>query len=98
MFVHAVYFWLKPDAKPEELSRFESKANAMLKISSVAHGWVGKPASTNRPVIDNTYTFALIVVFKDLADHDAYQVDPVHDDFRENCSMLWTKVKIYDSV
>ena len=22
---------------------------------------------------------------------------PLHDDFRDNCSMLWTQVKIYDS-
>ncbi len=97
MFVHTVYFWLKPGTKPEEIRRFEDKSNAMLKIPSVLHGWVGKPAATSRPVIDSSYTYALVVVFQDLAGHDAYQSHPLHDDFRDNCSMLWTQVKIYDS-
>jgi hypothetical protein len=97
MLVHAVYFWLKPDIKPEEVQRFEIKAKAMLNIPSVVHGWVGRPASTARPVIDRSYSFSLIVAFENMAGHDAYQIHPLHDDFRENCSMLWTLVKIYDS-
>ncbi len=97
MFVHTVYFWLKPDVKPEDIQRFEEKANAMLKIPCIIHGWLGKPAQTSRPVIDSSYSYALVVTFKDLAGHDAYQIHPVHNDFRESCSMLWGQVKIYDS-
>ena len=98
MFVHAVYFWLKPDLSEADKKEFIKQANDLTKIPSVRHGWVGTPASTNRPVIDRSYSYALIVAFDDLAGHDAYQVHPIHDKFRIECAKCWNKVVIYDSV
>ncbi len=62
------------------------------------HGFVGVPADTDRPIIDRSYSYALVVMFRDAAGHDAYQVHPVHDRFREECAGFWRKVQIYDSV
>ena len=95
MFVHCVYFWLKPTLTEAEVRQFVAGATSISKLKSVRHGWLGKPASTDRPIIDRSYSYALVVAFDDLAGHDAYQVDPVHDKFRE-ISHLWEKVKIYD--
>ena len=95
MFVHCVYFWLKPGITAEEEKLFVQRCTALTKISSVRHGWVGKPAATDRPVIDRTYSYGLVIVCEDEAGHDAYQVDPIHDAFRE-LHDLWTQVKIYD--
>ena len=97
MLVHAVYFWLKPETSAADIRLFREKVEALLKIPTVSHGWVGKPAATARPVIDSSYSFALVVVFQDMAAHDAYQVHPVHDDFRDSTSRLWNLVKVYDS-
>ncbi|MEO6094985.1 MAG: Dabb family protein [Fibrobacteria bacterium] len=98
MLLHAVYFWLKPGLAAEDYRRFEELSNAMAKIPGVEHCWVGKPAATDRPVIDRSYTYALVVALKDMAAHDFYQTHPLHDTFREKCSMLWNKVVIYDSI
>jgi len=98
MLVHAVYFWLKKEITTEEITRFETNANALLKIPTVKYGWVGKPSATDRPVIDRSYSYALVVVFDDMAGHDVYQDHPIHDTFRDTCSILWTQVKIYDSI
>lgn len=95
MFVHSVYFWLKPDLAPEQLSLFVERATALTTLPSVKQGWVGKPAATDRPVIDRTYSYGLVVVFEDEAGHDDYQVHPIHDAFRE-LHDFWTAVKIYD--
>jgi hypothetical protein len=95
MFIHCVYFWLKPDITTDEERRFLEGARALTKMSSVRHGWVGKPADTDRAVIDRSYSYGLVIVCADEAAHDAYQVDPVHDAFRE-LHGLWTSVKIYD--
>ena len=97
MFVHAVYFWLKPGLSAEEIRRFEASVKTLVKIPTVVHGWVGTPAATSRPVIDSSYSFALVVAFHDLAGHDAYQAHPIHDVFREDCARLWREVKVYDS-
>lgn len=98
MLVHAVYFWLKPDLTQEQIKTFEKLAEAMGNISCVTHLWVGKPAATDRPVIDRTYSYGLVVALKDMAAHDEYQVHPLHDSFRETCGSFWTQVKIYDQI
>jgi hypothetical protein len=58
---------------------------------------VGTPASTNRPIIDRTYSYALILVFENKEDHDVYQEHPVHDEFRA-LEDHWLRVQIYDTV
>jgi hypothetical protein len=98
MFVHAVYFSLRPDLTSEEHARFVAGVASLLTIESVRHGWSGVPADTDRPVIDRHYSRALTVVFEDEAGHDAYQVHPVHDRFKAECASLWTHVRIFDSV
>ena len=97
MFVHCVYFWLKPGITDTELQQFVHGVNSLTKIGSIRHGWVGRPADTDRPNIDRTYSYGLVIVCDDVAGHDAYQVDPIHDRFRE-LHHLWVQVKIYDFV
>ena len=98
MFVHAVYFWLRPDLTPAERARFDAGVESLRTIEGVRHGYVGVPAPTDRPVIERGYSRALVAVFDDQAAHDAYQVHPVHDRFRDECGGLWTTVRIFDSV
>jgi hypothetical protein len=98
LFVHAVYFWLKDGLSNADKDAFVSGVTSLAAIESVRHGHVGVPADTNRPIIDRSYSYALVLFFDDKAAHDAYQTHPVHDRFREQCSTLWRKVLIYDSV
>ena len=98
MFVHAVYFWLRDDLTADERARYDAGVASLLGIPQVRHGWAGVPADTDRPVIDRSYSVGLVMAFDDEAAHDAYQVHPVHDRFREACAGYWTRVQIYDSV
>jgi len=66
MFVHAVYFWLRPDLTHDERARFASNLQGLASIPSQGC-YIGTPASTDRPVIDRTYTWALVLLFKDLS-------------------------------
>jgi Stress responsive A/B Barrel Domain len=36
--------------------------------------------------------------FDDEAGHDAYQLHPIHDRFRQECAPFWSKVLIYDAI
>ena len=98
MFVHAVYFWLRPALTSAERDRMDAGLRSIRAIGSVERGYIGVPALTDRPVIERGYSRSLVLVFADAAAHDAYQVHPVHDRFREECGSLWTAVQIYDSV
>ena len=99
MFVHAVYFWLRPDLSAEQKDTFLRLARSLsTEIEVVKHGFLGVPAPTNRPIIERSYNYALTLIFDDKEGHDAYQVHPVHDRFRTECAPFWTAVRIYDSV
>jgi hypothetical protein len=97
MFIHHVFFWLKEELSAADVQKFDTAVKSLLSITHLASGDVGKPAATNRPVIDSSYSYSLLLQFADEASHDAYQVDPIHLKFVEGCSSLWSKVLIYDS-
>ena len=96
MFIHSVYFWLKEGLTTTQVDDFNRGLRSLSTISSVRQSYIGVPAETDREVIDKTYSYALIAIFDDLAGHDQYQDDPVHDRFREECSGYWSRVLIYD--
>ncbi|MEP6793103.1 MAG: Dabb family protein [Saprospiraceae bacterium] len=97
-FYHVVYFWLKNPSSAEDRSKFESSLIRFLNASEyITTQHVGTPAATDRAVIDRSYTYSLIVSFKDKAAQDAYQNEDVHKAFIKECEPLWEKVLIYDS-
>ncbi len=98
MFVHSVYFWLKPDLTEEQRAKFWDSVRSLRTIESARQCFIGTPASTDRPIIDRSYSCALVLLFDDQAGHDLYQDHPVHDKFRVECSPFWSKVVIYDAV
>jgi hypothetical protein len=50
-----------------------------------------------RPVNDRAFDVALHVVFRSLADHDAYQAHPRHHDFINESKPNWKQVRVFDS-
>lgn len=97
MFSHIVIFWTNP-AQPNAADELVAGAHKYLKdIPGLQHFHVGKMASSERPVVDQTYQVALNTVFTSKKAQDDYQVHPQHIEFVEkvfkpNC----TKVVIYD--
>jgi hypothetical protein len=98
MLVHSVYFWLKPELTAAQRADFRRGVESLGKIKSAEKVYVGAPAKTEkRPIIDDSYAVALTVICKDVAAHDAYQADPIHDAFRDNFHTFWARVQIYDA-
>jgi hypothetical protein len=96
MLTHVVLFWAKADLTAAERADFADGLRTLLSIPKVSAGWVGTPSATERAVVDRSYTFGLTLRFEDLAAHDAYQIDPIHDAFHARCAGYWTKVAVYD--
>ena len=98
MFIHHVYFYLNnPDSK-EDLAALVKGLEGLKKIKNYKLVHIGKPADTDRPVIDKSYAVSWLCIFENKAEQDKYQVDPIHLDFIEKCKHLWSKVVVYDSV
>lgn len=98
MLVHSVYFWLKPDLTDAQRAEFRASIETLKKIPSIEVAYIGVPAGVpDRPVIDKSYSVGLTVLCKDVAAHNAYQVDPIHLEFIAKCKTYWARVQIYDA-
>jgi len=97
-FAHIVLFWMEGQSDAVKTT-FLQDMEAFIQSSDYAQSMhIGTPAGTDRPVVDNSYDFCLIVTFASKAEHDQYQTEQVHLDFIEKTKGLWSKLQIYDSV
>lgn len=97
--VHHVFFWLKkPDSK-EDLAKLLEGLQSLRKIETIRKMHIGVPASTEkRPVVDSSYHASELMFFDDLAGQKVYQDHAIHQKFITDCSHLWEKVIVYDSL
>jgi hypothetical protein len=97
--IHTVFFWLKKDITTEQRATFESELIRLKEIKYLVHGFVGKPAATEkRPVTDHSFDYSLTLHFKNMEDHEHYQKDcPEHMRFVNTCKTFWERVLVYDT-
>jgi hypothetical protein len=97
-FIHHVFFWLKnEDSKVDSQLLIEGLRN-LAAAPTIKDFHIGIPAGTDRAVVDNSYALSWLALFDSKEDHDQYQTDPVHLKFVEDCSHLWQKVVVFDTV
>ena len=97
-FVHHVYFWFKKPVSKKDKTRFEEALKKLITVETIVEMHLGVPATTRREVVDRSYSYSLLTTFKSKEDQDIYQTHPTHLKFIEDCSDLWEKVVVYDSV
>jgi hypothetical protein len=98
IFIHHVYFWLKNTESKNDLDKLIEGLTKLSKVKTIQNFHIGKPADTNREVIERGYAVSWFLQFANARDQESYQTDPVHLKFIEECSHLWSKVIVYDSV
>jgi hypothetical protein len=97
--VHHVFFWLKNPNSKEDLAKLIAGIRGLAAIETVRGLHVGVPASTEkRDVVDNSYSASEILFFDDAAGQKTYQDHPLHKKFVDECSSLWGKVVVYDTI
>jgi len=98
LFFHVVFFWLINDTQ-EVSKKFEHELRQFIDhVDEIRTSHIGTPADTDRDVIDNTWSYSLILSFDSKKEQDIYQEHPLHKKFIENASSLWEKVLVYDSL
>jgi hypothetical protein len=95
-FVHHVHFWLKNKA---DLPKLIEGLNILASISHVRDIHIGIPADTHRSVVERSYDASLLIFFDNLAEQDAYQIDPTHEIFvNQYAGPLCERVVVTDAV
>ena len=97
-FIHHVFFWLKEPVTTETRSRFETALKKLVTVETIVDYHLGVPAPTDRGVIDTTYSYSLLTIFRNKEDQDIYQTHPTHLKFIEDCEELWERVVVYDTI
>ena len=95
---HHVYFWLKEENQnAADRAVFEQGLASLFEVDLVAGGRWAVPAKVMiRPVIDQSWDYALSMQFASVEQHDAYQVDPDHNVFINTFKEWWAKVLVMD--
>ncbi|MGN6532833.1 MAG: Dabb family protein [Ginsengibacter sp.] len=97
-FLHHVFFWLKNPESKSDLEQLIQGLKQLSCASTIKEFHIGKPAGTNRDVIDTTWSVSWLLLFNNKEDQDIYQTDSVHLKFIKDCSHLWKKVVVYDTI
>ena len=97
-FVHVVFFWLIDNTRETKEKFFDEVKKFIDNVDVIKTKHIGTPADTDRDVIDNTWSYSLVLSFESRKEQDIYQKHQSHLDFIENASSLWDKVLVYDSV
>nr|WP_298994737.1 Dabb family protein [uncultured Allomuricauda sp.] len=97
-FAHTVYFWFKNPNDADGRTKFEASLKKFLRDSKFAKtNFIGVPPKSTREVVDDSFTYSLIVTFDSAESQEGYQKEDAHLLFIEECKDLWDKVVVYDS-
>lgn len=97
--VHNVYFWLKDGISTTEEADFLQYFELLAKIPLVQTLSYGKPAPTpKREVVDHSYSYHLILTFKNIDDINAYGNHPEHAAGAEKFKKYWKRVEVKDTI
>jgi len=94
--IHTVFFWLLDTLDDEQRMQFENGLDLLTRDPNVLDRRIGKPASTDRPVIVTSYDYGIVLRFGNLAAHDKYQSGREHQTFLDTCAHMWSRVQVYD--
>ena len=96
---HHVYFWLKEEFQNEQDRKtFEEGLSSLFEIKDLVAGgrWAVPAPVVVRPVIDQSWDYALTMQFDSVEKHDIYQEDPDHHVFITTFKDWWAQVQVRD--
>jgi hypothetical protein len=97
--LHAVFFTLK-DRSPRACDALVSACRKYLTDHPGGEHFSAGLRGQHyvRPVNDQEFDVALVIVFATEADHDHYQTAPRHRSFVEEQSPNWAEVRVFDAL
>ncbi|NAS10450.1 Dabb family protein [Poritiphilus flavus] len=97
-YVHTVFFWFNNPDNEVDQAHFEASLKKFLKNSKFAKtNFIGKAPKATRDVVDDSFTYKLVVTFDSAEAQQGYQEEDAHLIFIEECKDLWKKVIVYDA-
>ncbi|MDM9630352.1 Dabb family protein [Robiginitalea aurantiaca] len=97
-YTHVVYFWLKNPENVQDRKVFDVALRNLFKDSRYTQtNFLGAPPKATREVVDDSFTFAMIVTFESAEAQKAYQTEAAHLKFIEQTKHLLERFVVYDA-
>ncbi|MEJ1223162.1 Dabb family protein [Sediminicola sp. 1XM1-17] len=98
-YVHTVFFWMKDPTNEAANKKFEVSLRKFLDHSKYAKTqFIGRPPKASREVVDDSFTYSLVLSFESAAAQELYQKEEAHLLFIEESQELWDRVIVYDAM
>ncbi|MEB8346589.1 Dabb family protein [Flavobacteriaceae bacterium KMM 6898] len=98
-YVHTVFFWMKNPTNEVSNKKFEVSLRKFLDRSKYAKThFIGRAPKATRGVVDDSFTYSLILSFESSEAQENYQKEAAHMVFIEESQNLWDRVVVYDAM
>jgi len=96
---HYLLFWLKKDLTAQEVANFPQFFEELGKLPYLKSIHYGEPANSSpRKVLDNSFSYNVVMTFDSLEDLETYGKLPKHLEIVKKYSVYWDKMQVHDSV
>ncbi|KFF04116.1 Dabb family protein [Flavobacterium reichenbachii] len=96
---HYLLFWLKKDLSEKQVEDFAQFFRDLSKLPYLKSIHYGKPANSSpRAVLDNSFSYNVVMTFDSLDDLETYGKLPEHLAIVKKYSVFWDKMQVHDSV
>lgn len=94
---HVVMVWLKPTLTKSEVKHIISQTQPLANIQWVKKMKIGKPINSHRKIVDDSFSFGIIMEFENKMDMNQYLTHKSHIDYVNNLlKPALSKVVVYD--
>ncbi|MFT4831816.1 MAG: hypothetical protein ACI815_001466 [Psychroserpens sp.] len=98
-YVHTVFFWMKDPTNEVSNKKFVVSLRKFLDRSKYAKTqFIGRPPKATRGVVDDSFTYSLILSFESAEAQENYQKEDAHMVFIEESQRFWDRVIVYDAM
>ncbi|MFC6098220.1 Dabb family protein [Flavobacterium qiangtangense] len=98
-FNHYLLFWLKDELTQKQVADFVNFFKELSKLPYLKSIHYGTPANSSpRAVLDNSFSYNVVMTFDSLEDLEAYGKLPEHLAIVKKYSVFWKKMQVHDSV
>jgi hypothetical protein len=94
---HVVIVWINDGVSAEAIDEIINKSKVLSTIDVVQNIKIGRPVASERAIVDDSFSFAMSVQFKNDAELQKYIVDETHREYvQSEVKPFLKKLVVYD--
>ncbi len=93
---HIVLVWLDKSLSQQKIAEIIDNTKQLSEINYIKSLKVGKAISSHRKIVDDSFTFGIVMEFADIESMNKYLVDVNHVNYVKQLKPMIKKLLVYD--